>query len=211
MKNCVYFVKQSEKMPHGPRIAPNYGFRPDGAWRGQSLPEGCAGLLLDDRFPPSRRGLEAAAEALAHWTGLIVLDFEKPLRPETEALAARLAGERLVCPPCLAALPHAALLAAPGWGGDYMRRVEALRARYGELLLDGAPLRHRVRPGGARTPWERALPAEGFPCSGALCLHRRLEDGSLLFWDTKETLTARCWAAGVSVIVFEADWNSLPP
>ena len=211
MRKCVYFVKQCKNDPPGPRLAAGYGFQRDGAWRQIPLPEDAEGLLLDDRFAPSRQGLEAAAAALAAWEGFLVLDFERPPGPWAGALAARLPARRLICPPELAELPHAAVLVGP-WlgGGSFARWLETLRRRWGALLLDGAHLRRRLRPGCPGADWEGPLPDSGFPCPAALCLHRRLPDGSLLLWDTKETLTARHGAAGVPVVLFQSDWNALP-
>ena len=211
MKNYVYYAGNGNISTETGLLAAGFGFRQDGAWRGGTpLPE-AAGLLVDDRFPPSLRGAEAAAGALRGYGGVIVLDFERPPGPGAERLARLLAGQRVVTPPGLAALPHAAVLAGPWRGGPFDRWLEAQQARYGALVLDGLPLLVRGRPGQPWTPWTGPPPAAGFPCPGAGCLHRRLADGSVLLWDTKATLAARCRAAGVAVIVFAADWEALPP
>lgn len=213
MKTCFYFGENGGDFPGGAELVPGYGFTAAGLWRGVALPRpgpGTAGLMADDRNVPSVRGAEAAAAALGDWTGLVVLDFERPPGPGAVRLVRALAGKRLVVPPALAALPHEAVLAGPWSGtGSFSRWLAALKERYGALVLDGAPLRSRTCPGGVPEPWTGPLPEGGFPCPGAGCLHRRLADGSVLLWDTKETLAARSKAAGVPVIVFMQDWEAL--
>lgn len=211
MKNCMYFVNYTKKAVTAPLLEAGYGFRPDGGWRQKPLPDGADGILIDDRCLPSRRGTEAALAALAQWSGTILLDFERPPVPELLALVRSLPCGRLVCPPCLAELPHAAVLTGPWPGnGGFLRWLAQQQARFGAVVLDAVPLRRRARPGCAREPLEAPPPERGFFCPGALCLHRRLADGSLLFWDTKQSLTARCRAAGVPCVVFEQDWYALP-
>lgn len=222
MKTCIYFaesagfsgrdgaVPRQEGPAEALRLAVGYGFTPQGGWRGLPLPTGAAGLMLDDRWLPDRRGLAAAAEALAAWTAPIVLDFERPPSASASGLIAALAGKTLILPAAYAAQPHAALLAGPWRGGGLLPWLDRTCRRWGAIWLDALPLRYCQRPGAPRTPWTGPLPGLGFPCPGPGCLHRRLEDGTVLFWDTKETLTARCTAAGVPCIIFREDWERLP-
>lgn len=207
MKTYIYTAEN----PGGAELAGGFGFTAAGLWRGGALPPGAAGLMLDDREPPSPRGLEAARAALRAWSGLVVLDFERPPDAWAEQLTRGLDPARVLLPPAFARLPHGAVLIGP-WmgGGSFARWLTQQRERYGAVVLDGLPLRTAARPGGARTRWTGPLPDAGFPCPGAGCLHRRLEDGTLLFWDTEQTLRSRIEAAGVPVIVFEADWKRLP-
>ena len=173
----------------------------------ETRPLRAAGLIVDDRFLPDRRGLAAARQALGGWRGLLIFDFERPPSPLAAELVRALSGARRVLPPAWAELPHAAVLVGP-WPGRpaFPRWLEARRARYGEVILDAAPLRAVAAPGGPWKPWPAPLPDEGFPCPALGCLHRRLPDGRLLFWDTKETLRTRLRSAGVPAIVFSADW-----
>ena len=166
--------------------------------------------MVDDRFLPDRRGAEAARRALGRWKGLVICDFEGAPSPLLSELVKALAGARVVLPPAWAALPHAAVLVGP-WTGElpFSRWLENQRARYGEIVLDGLPLRAAAAPGGPREPWPGSLPAMGFPCPGLGSLHRRLPDGRVLFWDTRETVKARICAAGIPVIVFSEDWERL--
>ena len=205
MRNCVYFVENGGEVPGAAVLAGGFGFRRDGSWRGGAAPAGAAGVLVDDRQPPGLRGAEAAAAALGAWEGWIVLDFERPPGPGAERLARLLAGKRAVVPPSMAALPHAAVVIGP-WqgGGSFDCWLAAERARYGAVILDAAPLQARAAPGSPWQPWTGPLPEEGCPCAAG-CLHRRLPDGSILFWDTRATLEQRCRNAGVPVILFEAD------
>ena len=223
MKNCIYFAERAEfsraggegpgrELPAGAlRLAVGYGFTAEGGWRRLPLPADGTALALDDRWLPDRRGLAAAAAALASWTGPILLDLERPPSPAAARLIDALAGKALTVPAAYAALPHAAVLTGPWRGVGALRPwLEPALRRYGVLWLDALPLRCRQRPGRPREPWSGPLPREGFPCQGPGCLHRRLRDGSVLFWDTKETLAARCAAAGVPCIVFRSDWEALP-
>ena len=191
-------------------LAGGFGFTREGLWRGGVLPGEAAGLLIDDRNPPSVRGAEAAGRALRDWSGWIVLDLERPPGPGAERLAQALAGKRTAVPPALAGLPHGAVLAGPWTGaGSFARWLGAQQDRYGPLVLDALPLRVRGRPGEGWAPWTGPLPETGYPCPGAGCLQGRLADGSVLLWDTRETLAERCRAAGVAAVVFGADWEGL--
>ncbi|MBQ1679138.1 MAG: hypothetical protein II062_06385 [Oscillospiraceae bacterium] len=232
MKTCIYFVEKpgfpasaAELPPGAERLVRGWGFTPEGRWRPLPLPAGAAGLLLDDRFPPSDRGAAEALRALDAWEGLILLDLERPPGPGTAALAElirQLAGHGPVLPSAWAALPHGAVLIGPRIGGDFPRWLAQQRRHCPAVVLDALPLRHAAQPrSGARAalsppgtgwrPWTGPLPGSGFPCPGAGCLHRRLPDGSVLLWDTKETLTQRCRAAGVPCLVFREDWERLEP
>ena len=193
-------------------LAGGFGFTAAGAWRGGALPAGAAGLILDDRFLPDRQGLAAARQALAGWRGLLILDFERPPSPLLSELARSLAGARTVLPPAWAELPHEAVLIGP-WPGRpaFPLWLEGQRARYGEGILDAAPLRASAVPGGPLEPWAGPVPESGFACPGLGCLHRRLPEGRIVFWDTRETLTARLRAAKVPAIVFSADWEACGP
>jgi hypothetical protein len=203
MEFSIYFGENEEKLAAG------CGFTEAGLWRNFSLSEE-TGIILDDRFLPDRRGLAAARRALADWEGLLICDFERSPAPLPAELVKALAGAQVVLPPAWADLPHAAVLIGP-WTGEvpFPRWLEAQRARYGAVVLDGLPLRAAAAPGRAREPWPGPLPETGFPCPGLGCLHRRLEDGRVVFWDTRETLAARICAAGVPVIVFSEDWDKL--
>ena len=232
MKTCIYFVEKPgfpasapELPPGAARLVRGWGFTPEGRWRPLPLPTGAAGLLLDDRFPPSDRGAAEALRALDAWEGLILLDLERPPGPGTAALAElirQLAGHRPVLPPAWADLPHAAVLIGPRIGGDFPRWLAQQRRRDPAVVLDALPLRHAAQPrsgtqaalsppGTGWRPRAGPLPGSGFPCPGAGCLHRRLPDGSVLLWDTRETLTQRCRAAGVPCLVFREDWERLEP
>ncbi|MBR6120650.1 MAG: hypothetical protein IKQ04_10075 [Oscillospiraceae bacterium] len=226
METCIYFVEKPEFLSReGPRppVSPpegarlllrGGGFTAAGRWRAPAPQPGAAGLILDDRFLPDRRGAAAALRALEDWPGLLVLDLERrpgPAAAELTELLARLPGpERIALPPVWDSLPHGALLLGPR--RDALPLPGLPRARENALpcLADGPPLRHLARPGGAWRYWAGALPEAGLPCPGAGCLQRRLPDGSVLLWDTKKTLTARCRAAGVCWILFREDWDPLP-
>ena len=210
MKKCTFYVNSPGASARTPVLAAGCGFRQDGAWRGQPLPE-AAGLLVDDRFLPDRRGLAAALRSLAQWQGLLVFDFERPRHPLLAELIAGLGEKELAVPPAYGELPHTAVLVGP-WpgGGSFDVWISACRERYGALILDGAPLRCRAAPGCAWTPWEGPLPAQGFFCRGLGAMHRRMEDGAILFWDTRETLTDRYRQGELPVILFLEDWERLP-
>ncbi|MBO4212083.1 MAG: hypothetical protein J5878_05460 [Oscillospiraceae bacterium] len=213
MKKYLYFLKASETPPDCPRLQRAYGFRPDGSWCGLPLPRDAAGLVLEDRCLPSPGGLAAALKALSGWEGLLLLDFERPPTPLLIRLAQDLAGRTLIVPPSYAAWPHRAILVGPWPGyGCFQTWLQRQQARWGSMVLDAAPIRLRASPGGGRPMfWRGSLPQSGFPCPGAGCLHRRLEDGSVLFWDTAQTLTERCRDAGVPALVFSEDWAALSP
>lgn len=210
MSISVYLWENGMKFPGGAALIPGFGFTEGGLWRARPVPAGTAGLIVDDRFPPDRRGLAAARQALAERKELLIFDFERPPSPLLAELLRALGGKRAVLPPAWAALPHAAVLIGP-WTGErpFPRWLEAQRNCYGRVILDGAPLRAAAAPGGPRRLWEGPLPEQGFPCPGLGCLHRRLEDGTVLFWDTAQTLSARLAAAEVPAVVFRADWD--PP
>lgn len=222
MKNCVYFAEKPsfpkefpalppELSPEPLRLVSGCGFTPAGLWRAPPLPSETVGLVVDDLFPPGPQGLAAARRFLSAWEGTVIFDLERPRQPELETLIRALAGERLVLPPAYGDLPHGAILTEPWPGGcDFSRWLAAWQSRYGPVLLDAAPLRRRVRPGGPWEPWEGPLPPEGFPCPGLGCLHRRRADGTILFWDTRRTLAVRLKAAKVPAILFPADWTRLP-
>ncbi len=222
MKTCVYFAENRKIPASGGRppapppetagkLRLGYGFTAAGLWRELPLPEPGAGLVADDRFLPNSRGLEAARRVLEAWDGLILLDLERPPQPGLAGLIRDLEGKRLILPPAYGALPHAGVLVGP-WRGDrpFLRWLEACRARWGTLFLDAAPLRCRARPGSPLLPWEGALPEEGFPCPGLGCLHRRLEDGSVLFWDSRRSLMERLEPTGVPAVVLASEWQALP-
>lgn len=236
MKTCIYFVEKpgapdlpprsaAEAAQKAERLVRGYGFTPKGRWRPLPLPAGAAGLLLDDRFPPSRQGLETALRTLAAWDGLILLDLERPPGPGTGTLAElirQLDGRGAILPSAWAAQPHGAVLIGPQSGGGFARWLEEQRRRYANVVLDALPLRYSAQPrSGAQAAlpppgagwrlWTGPLPGAGFPCPGAGCLQRRLADGSVLLWDTKETLAARCRKAGVPCLVFREDWEQLEP
>ena len=200
----IYFGDREEALAGG------FGFTEAGLWRQLPFREETTGLIIDDRFLPEGRGIEAARRALAGWTGLVICDFERPPSRLLTELAEALAGAQTVLPPAWAALPHGAVLVGP-WMGEtpFPRWLAEQRARYGAVVLDGLPLRAAAAPGGAWKPWTGPLPETGFPCPALGCLHRRLPDGRLLFWDTRETLAGRIRSADVPVIVFSEDWERL--
>ena len=213
MKNYLYFFKDSIAPPDSPLFLRNYGFRSDGSWRDTPLPDGAAGLVVDDRFLPNPSGLSRALKALSAWEGLLLLDFERPPAPPLIRLTEELAGHPLIVPPSYAFRPHRAVLVGPWAGyGSFRIWLDRQQSSWGHLVLDGAPIRLLARPGqGCPTHWKAPLPRDGFFCPGAGCLHRRLEDGSILFWDTAQTLTDRCHAAGVPSLIFPEDWAALNP
>lgn len=210
MKKCFYFAENQKKISEAACMMPGFGFTADGLWRGIPLPMQEGGLLIDDRHLPNPSGIAAACRSLADWTGLIVLDFERKPAAPLAALARALSGKRVILPPSYAKLPHAAVLIGP-WQGEaeFSRWLSQRRACYRHVVLDAMPLRVQCFPGGRRTRWRQKLPESGYPCPALGCLHRRLPDGSFLFWDTRQTLSARLAAAGVSAILFESDWLRL--
>ena len=211
MKKYLYFLKDSAVPPNCPRLQRGYGFQPDGSWRSLSLPADAAGLVLDDRFLPNPAGLAVALKALSGWAGLLLLDFERPATPLLLRLAQELAGQTLIVPPAYAVLPHWAVLTGPWQGfGCFQHWLARQQERWGAAVLDGAPIRLRVCPGRGRPElWRASLPRSGYPCPGAGCLHRRLEDGSILFWDTAQTLMERCCVSGIPAVIFPEDWKLL--
>lgn len=210
MKNCVYFAKNQKIPEEGFSLARGYGFTAEGLWRCRPINSNKYGLIIDDLCLPSRAGIAAACRALAEWRGLIVLDFERPRVGALAELARSLTGRRVVLPPPYADLSHEAVLVGP-WQGEcrFSNWLTLQRKRYGAVVFDAAPLRVQCFPGGCRRAWTGTLPAKGFPCAGLGCLYRRLSDGSILFWDTRQTLSARLSSAGVPVIMFRADWAAL--
>ncbi len=211
MKKCVYFAENQKIPDGGSSLKTGYGFSPDGAWRSQALPTDAIGLLIDDRFLPNKAGLAAACRALEDWRGLIILDFERGRVGSLAELVRSLSGKRLVLSPAYADCARQAVLVGPWQGGmDFISWLAIQRKQFGEIVLDAAPLRLQCVPGGRRSAWAGTLPGPGYPCAGLGCVHFRLGDGSILFWDTKQTLAARLEKAGVPLILFRADWNSLP-
>lgn len=211
MKTCIYFAGNGDEP--GPRLHPGWGFSETGLPRFGGGPGD--GVLLDDRWPPRREAIGPMAEALQN-AALVVCDFEKPPSSLLAELVRRLAGKELIVPEICADLPHSAVLVGPyAPPGSFSRWLERKRRRYGRLVLDAEPIRCTLRfgagspagvgggpePGGLQTPGWR-------PCPGALCLCRRTADG-FDFRDTHESLPARCAAAGVPAIVFDAAWNAL--
>lgn len=211
MKKCFYFAENQKNISQAGMLLPGFGFRADGMWRSRALPAEGLGILLDDRWLPSRPGLEAACRSLSDWRGLIVLDFERSPKDPLVLLAKRLSGKRLVLPPSYVSLPHEAVLIGP-WQAEcgFFRWLQRSQAQFGRVVLDAAPVRLQCFPGGRRGKWRRPLPEVGYPCPALGCLHRRLSDGSVLFWDTRETLSARLAQAQIPAIVFQSDWDALP-
>ena len=211
MKNCVYFAENQKIPDEGVNLVPGYGFTPDGHWRDRFLPGEESGLILDDRSLPNQSGIALAYRALEAWRGLLVLDFERPVSVLLSELVNALSGKRLILPPAYAGHPHEAVLIGP-WQGDssFAQWIINRKKRFGMVVLDAAPLCVQCFPGGQRRPWNKALPDVGYPCSALGCLHRRLPDGSILFWDSRQTLSARLDAADVPRIQFRVDWETLP-
>ena len=212
MKKCIYFVSNAADCPAGPRLRRGFGFDEAGSWRPAVPAQDAEGVIVDDAFLPNPDGLDAAIRFLTAWDGVILLDFERAATSALSQLAEALAGKEVVVPPAYAACPHSHVLLGPWRGcGSFSRWLQRCQARYGSVVLDGAPLRFQICVGGKREGWSAPLPAQGFPCTGALCLHRRCKDGAILFWDTQQTLTLRSAAAEAPVVVFEEDWSALSP
>ena len=192
-------------------LSVGHGFTAEGLWRNKPLPTDRAGLVIDDRFLPNRSGMLAALRALEAWNGIVVLDLERPRCALLAELVKSLPDKRLVLMPSYADLPHTAVLVGP-WRGErgFSRWLSIQRERFDHVVLDAVPLRIQVRPGGFRGPWTKLLPERGYPCFGLDCLHCRLPDGSILFWDTRQTLRARLEKAGIPVILFRTDWDAIP-
>lgn len=209
MKKSMYLIHFGQNAgPEG--LTAGFGFDPRGHWRGLPLPAAGVGLVLDDRFLPRPPGLDRALEVLERWQGALIFDLERPPDPLLEALIRALAGRELLLPPQYAHCPHEAVLAGPYLPGQsFLPWLETQRRRWGRIALDGVPLRHRAAPGEAPVLWSGPLPERGFPCPGGLCLHHRMEDGGILFWDKRETLAARAEAAGAPVLVYGVDWELL--
>ena len=188
-----------------------YGFTAEGLWRNKPLPPKETGILIDDRFLPNRFGILEALRALEAWNGIVILDFERPHEGLLSNFAKSLSGKRLVLPPAYADLTCDAVLVGP-WRAecDFPGWLSSRRERFGHVVLDAAPLRVRCRPGGCRIPWTKPLPERGYPCPSLGCLHLRLPDGSILFWDTEQTFLARLNKAGNPLILFLSDLDALP-
>jgi hypothetical protein len=99
MKNCIYFAGSGQFS--GPRLVPGWGFTETGQPRfGSGTGDG---VLLDDRWPPSREAIGRMAEAL-RGAPVVVCDFEKAPSPLLASLLARLEGQETVVPESCAAL-----------------------------------------------------------------------------------------------------------
>ena len=151
MEKCFYFAENQKTGCEPGTMTPGFGFTPNGLWRSRLLPSADAGLLLDDRFLPSRAGIDTACRALAGWTGLIVLDFERAPAAPLTALARSLSEKRLILPPAYAGLPHEAVLIGP-WLAEcsFSLWLSRRQERYGRVMLDALPLRLQCFPGGCR-------------------------------------------------------------
>lgn len=211
MEKCLYFAKKLKNLNEADALAPGFGFTAKGDWRGRPLPSDEIGLIVDDCFLPSRLGLDAACRALAEWKGLIVLDFERPPSQLLIALAHSLTEKQTVLPPSYSACPHAAVLVGP-WQAElgFSHWLQNLQTRFGRVVLDCAPLRVQCCPGGKRRPWASKLPESGFFCPALGCFHRRLPDGTIIFWDSRRTFHARLESIEAPVILVRSDWEALP-
>ena len=167
MKKCVYFASEGDIFPDRPGLALGFGFTPDGAWRRRPAPAAEI-LAVDDRFAPGPAGLSEAARFLREWSGWVLWDLERPPRPEFSGLLRQFGPDRAVVPPAWSAIPHAAVLIGPYTPGrSFARWLEGQRERFGAVVLDGGPIRHRCGPGGRPLPWTGPLPAAGSACRGA--------------------------------------------
>ena len=92
---------------------------------------------------------------------------------------------------------------------ENLRDAEEFLEHEGRSVLDGAPIRCRIFPGKKAEPYGGPLPERSLPCPGCFCLQSRSDDGAVLLWDTRQTLAARCAAAGSPVIVLQAEWDRL--
>ena len=211
MKKCLYFAENQFFSDTSTSLWVGYGFHSDGMWRKTPIPFEKSGLMIDDRFLPNRVGLTEAIHTLSDWQGLIVLDFERPYSAILADFVFLLAGKRLILPPTYSNAQHEAVIVGP-WQGDigFSDWLSIQKEKYGKIVLDGFPLRVQCSPGGHRLPWNGPLPNPGFPCIGLGCIHRRLSDGSFLYWDTMQTLAARLEAADVPFILFCSDLEALP-
>ena len=192
-------------------LSVGHGFTAEGLWRNKPLPTEGAGILMDDRFPPIRSGMLSALRTLEAWDGIVVLDFERQRSGLLPELVKALSGKRLILPPSYADLSHSSVLVGPWQGAcEFTRWLAVQRERFGHVVLDAAPLRVQCRPGGFRRPWTNLLPEGGYPCFGLGCLHCRLPDGSILFWDTVQSFRARLNMADIPFILFRSDLDTLP-
>lgn len=207
MDNLLHFASAEKVFPGAPFLALGYGFTEEGAWRERPLPEAEA-LAVDDRYLPGPEGLARARQLLQNWPGWILCDFERPPAEPLIRLLEHLAGKTLVVPPAYEAYPHGGILVGPYQPGQsFDRWLQAEKARYGAVVLDGAALRCRVVPGRSPEPWTGPLPEEGHLCPGAGCLLGRDPEGALLFWDSRETLRRRCGESGVPSVILAAEWE----
>ena len=211
MKTCIYFAENQKKLHESAFLLSGFGFTKARQWRSIPIPGDVIGILIDDRYLPCREGITTAIRALRDWNGMIILDCERPRTDLLAMLTKGLRGKSLVLPPPYADCFHEAVLIGP-WRGecDFARWLSRMKAQYGRVFLDAAPLRMQCFPGGCRRPWNRPLPDRGYPCPALGCLHRRLPDSSILFWDSRQTLSARLTDAAAPRIQFSADWDTLP-
>lgn len=208
MRNCIYFADNSELSVSEPVLLQDWGFNEAGLWRPRAVGT-AAGVIVDDRWLPSPRALDRAEEALRAVNGAVVCDFERPPEPLMEQLLQRLPTEELVVPPSYSHLPHGAVLVGPYLPGVPFRRwLAAQRAKYGPVVLDGAPIRHLVQPGCLPIVWKGPLPDSGLFNSGAVCLTCRRPEG-FLFWDDRNTLRRRCGTVEGPVILLQQEWERL--
>ena len=210
MPNFIYFSAEPENAADGPSLALGFGFTREGRWRPLPLPRAEA-LAVDDRFLPAPAGLRQAEQALRAFGGLVVLDFERPLRPELLALADALQGFPVAVPPAYAGAPHMLVLVGPyAPGVPYHRWLLAQKETYGPVLLDLAPIRHLAAPGRQAAPCAGPLPEGGRYCAGAVCLYGLQPDGSVLFWDSRQTLLQRWQLSDAPALALRGEWKALP-